>query len=518
MWLKSRTLFTVITILRGSIIIASAYYTHHDDDPELTVRITGGGVIHGFVDPAAPAVRQFLGIPYAQPPLGNLRFAPPLPALPFGELNATKLGSSCMQYLSNTPPNVYVNEVLEFNLAGLNGTDRLPISEDCLTLSIWTPPRIINSSNKTTPPLLPVIVFFYGGAFAAGGADVPYQIPTNWVKRSQNHIVVSFNHRDNIFGFPNAAGLDSDKQNVGLLDQRLAVEWVRDNIVAFGGDAKRIGLWGQSSGACALGYYSYSFRDDPIANSLIMDSGNEFIDILTVDPARANFTYVASQLGCGRDLTPAQELACMRRLDAGVIEDFLRQYNDAGTTPLLTFSPVVDNTTVFRNYTALLTAQLPALIGSNAQDGVPFVLPYDPTAGVDVGLADQTTKVFFFCPTYRAALVRSGSSKVYRYLYAGNFTNVSPKGWMGAYHAAEMPLVFGTHALFRGHSSALEDETSAAMQDVWVAFVATAGEEMPDIEGLDGGAWVEGQVVEFGNGVPARVLDTAEMDRGCDFS
>ncbi|KAK3292957.1 Alpha/Beta hydrolase protein [Chaetomium fimeti] len=406
----------------------------------------------------------FLGIPYARPPVDDLRFAPPQPALPFGD--------------------------------------------------IWAPR---GKAKKD----LPVIIFFYGGAFSAGGTNAPYLIPAEWIQRTQEHIVISFNHRDNIFGYTNAAGQPPDQQNPGLLDARLAIEWVRDNIGSFGGDPTRIGLWGESSGAIIIAYYSYVYRDDPIANSVILDSGNEFIDVLSHDPTHANFTYVASELGCG-NLSPTDELACMRQVDASAINDFISTYAAAGHTPPVFFSATVDSTTVFANYTTLAQAgqiaRLPALIGSNAQEGVSF-LPYDPDS-VDQALADQMTAAFFFCPTYQAARARvaahGGEVPVYRFVYSGNFTNVSPKPWMGAYHGAEMPPVFGTHSLFRGESSELEWATSRAMQDAWVEFVATAGERMVTVEGWD--AWREvdgGRVVEFGNGVPARLMDTAEMEEQC---
>ncbi|EAQ83502.1 hypothetical protein CHGG_09906 [Chaetomium globosum CBS 148.51] len=407
-------------------------------------------------------------------PWATFRFAPPQPALPFGEL-------------------------------GCEGDD---------------------SQLYAAKKNLPVIMFFYGGAFTVGGTNSPYLIPAEWIQRTQEHIVISFNHRDNIFGYTNAAGLPPDQQNPGLLDARLAIEWVRDNIASFGGDPARIGLWGESSGAIIIAYYSYIYRTDPIANSVILDSGNEFIDILSHNPTHSNFTYVASQLGCG-NLPPAAELTCMRKnnnnVSATAINALIETYTDAGRTPPVFFSPSIDDgATVFANYSARAQAghiaRLPALIGSNAQDGVSFV-PYDPQ-GVDQTLADEMTAVFFFCPSYQAARARitahRGEVPVYRFVYAGNFKNVSPKPWMGAYHGAEMPPVFGTHGLFRGESSALEKETSRVMQDVWLEFVATAGERMTVVEGWD--AWREvdgGRVVEFGNGVPARVMDTREMEKQC---
>jgi carboxylesterase type B len=261
-------------------------------------------------------------------------------------------------------------------------------------------------------------MFFYGGAFTTGGTNVPYLLPEQWIQRTQGHIVVSFNHRDNIFGFPNAAGLPAHQQNVGLLDTRLAVEWVRDNIASFGGDPTRIGLWGESSGAIAIAYYSYTYRADPIANSVILASGNEFIDILTRDPTHTNFTFIASHLNCSSHpatTTPDSELACMRRAPAHAITALLHTYANSAAAPAappLTFSPVIDNHTVFANYPALAhaghIAPLPALIGSNAQDGVSFV-PYHP-AGVDTALADEMTMAFFFCPSYQAARARIAAS------------------------------------------------------------------------------------------------------------
>lgn len=199
---------------------------------DLTVELEAG-TVHGKVDAANPDVRQFLGIPYGKPPVGDLRFAPSEPAEPFGALEATALPPSCMQYLTSVA-GIWTSEVLQFNQAGLNTTG--PQSEDCLKVSVWAP----RGAKKD----LPVLLWIYGGSFKFGGTNVPYQIPTQWVQRTKDHIVVAMQYRVNIFGFPNAAGLDDDKQNLGLLDQRLAVEWVRDNIAAFGGDVSRIGKSG----------------------------------------------------------------------------------------------------------------------------------------------------------------------------------------------------------------------------------------------------------------------------------
>lgn len=111
-------------------------------------------------------------------------------------------------------------------------------------MAIWTP-LDAGADDGNGGALLPVAFFMPGGAFTIGGVDVPYQIPAGLVERTQKLIVVTVNYRLNIFGFPNAAALA--EQNLGILDQRLALEWVHSNIAAFGGDPDRIIMWGHSA-------------------------------------------------------------------------------------------------------------------------------------------------------------------------------------------------------------------------------------------------------------------------------
>ena len=303
---------------------------------------TGNAIIYGTFDTSMLDVHQFLGIPYAEPPRGELRFAPPKAKCRFdGPVNATKTPPSCMQYLTNNA-SVYTREVLEWNLGGLDHTSS-HINEDCLTLSIWTP------APQPERELLPVLIFLHGGGFRWGGQDQPYNNPAQWVQQSQRHLVVIPNYRLNIFGFPNAAGLENGKRNVGLLDQRLAIEWVRNNIEDFGGDPSRLVLWGQSAGAIAAGYYAFSYHDDPIVSAFIMDSGTEIVDRTTTDPAHSYFSWVASQVGCGK-LSARQELDCMRTVDAKVVEDVIQTQQDAGKAPEITFQPIVDEVTVFSDW------------------------------------------------------------------------------------------------------------------------------------------------------------------------
>lgn len=143
----------------------------------LTVQTTSGRV-HGKIDSANPDVRQFLGIPFAQPPVGDLRWVAPQPfSQPDEDVEAKEIGPSCMQYLNTNSSGVYLNQVLEYGLQGRNGTG--DISEDCLKLSVWAPAegkhhgrggggkrRGKGRGRGGKAKGLPVLVYFYGGGFS----------------------------------------------------------------------------------------------------------------------------------------------------------------------------------------------------------------------------------------------------------------------------------------------------------------------------------------------------------------
>lgn len=145
----------------------------------LTVNTTSGQ-LQGFVNQTSPDVRQFLGIPYAQPPVGLLRFAPPQDAIPSQQtIDATALPNSCMQQFSNGST-IYTAYETEFLISGGQ-------SEDCLYLSIWTP-SVAGIDAKGSP--LPVFLYIPGGGFTSGGQNSMYKIPDKWVQKTQSHIVV----------------------------------------------------------------------------------------------------------------------------------------------------------------------------------------------------------------------------------------------------------------------------------------------------------------------------------------
>lgn len=145
--------------------------------PVLTVQ-TSSGRVTGFVNCTTPGVRQFLSIPFAEPPIGSRRFQPPVPLVGGPAIKSRSMPVSCMQSvpdLSNLGDTPFGPPFL---IAG-------GVSEDCLYINVWTPAGAVAGS-------LPVIIWIYGGAFISGGSDVPYYMPQQWIQRTQSHIVVSF--------------------------------------------------------------------------------------------------------------------------------------------------------------------------------------------------------------------------------------------------------------------------------------------------------------------------------------
>lgn len=209
-------------------------------------------------------------------------------------------------------------------------------AEDCLTIAIWTP------ADATADSKLPVVLYLTGGADITGGINIPTQLPAHWVSRSQKHIVITTNYRVNIFAYPNAAGLNN-VTNFGYKDQRAAVEWVQENIEAFGGDAEKITLWGQSAGAGATDRYLFAHPKDPIIRASVSSTGVALGRAGNTDYAGSNFTFVAKHLGCDFE-NKKTELECMRHVPMERIENFVGQYQDNSTLlypsqPKISFTP-----------------------------------------------------------------------------------------------------------------------------------------------------------------------------------
>jgi len=199
------------------------------------------------------------------------------------------------------------------------------------------------------------------------------------------------------------------------------------------------------------------------------------------------------------------------------IESFLKGYSDNKTLPTLSFSPVVDNTTIFENYTARALAgnftKKPAIVGNNADEGRSLVT-FSP-AGPNLTAARLVTLDTFQCPADVTARNRHAvGAETFRYFYTGNFSNIAPRPWEGAYHSSELPLIFGTSGIARGASTAFEVSVSEQMQDLYLAFANDP------IGGLKSKGWPVykpgGRAIEFGsNGKVVQDISISSLEAPC---
>ncbi|KAF7281906.1 hypothetical protein GWI33_004067 [Rhynchophorus ferrugineus] len=232
------------------ILISLTLLSKYVSSIDLVVEIESGKVQGSeFVSSGGAVYYSWRGIPYAKPPLGDLRFDPPQKPDPWsGILNATESGPACI-YASTYP------------------TDPLPSAgndEDCLTISVYSP------GNSGTNDTLPVLVWIYGGGFVSGNSDFNFYDPSPFL--DDNVIVVSFNYRLGVFGFL-STGDEVISGNSGLKDQLLALNWTKNNIINFGGDPDRITIFGQSAGSRSVSYHIISPKSSGLFNAAIMESG-----------------------------------------------------------------------------------------------------------------------------------------------------------------------------------------------------------------------------------------------------
>lgn len=197
-------------------------------------------------------------------------------------------------------------------------------------------------------------MFFYGGRTSIGNANSPFY-DGQYFADAEDVIVVTVNYRLNIFGFPGAPG---NINNLGFRDQRLAVEWVRDNAAAFGGDSSKITIFGQSSGGVAVDYWSYAYTEDPIVSGLISQSGNALSFPMNPEELTLNNWYnVSAELDCGSE---GDTVPCMRTKDwqdiLAAAGNLPNSVGDNPTRSIPPFYPRPDDEVVFENYTELALA------------------------------------------------------------------------------------------------------------------------------------------------------------------
>lgn len=297
----------------------------------------------------------FLGIPYAQPPVDDLRLRVPQPLNTSweGTRNATEYSPQCIGYGSDTW--VLGNYV----------------SEDCLTINVVRP---AGTSSKNTN--LPVALWIHGGGFTNGGSSDPRYnlsfIVEQSVKMGTPMVAASINYRLQNWGFLHSEALAAEgSTNLGFRDQRLALHWVKENIAAFGGNPEHVTLWGESAGARSVGaqLIAYGGRDDKLFRAAILESGSSLPGTYkpqTTETWKPYYEALLNATGCS---SAKDSLACLRKIPSG---DLSNVFNSSfATAP--GYGQVVDGDFFVAPGDSLLRqgkfVKVPLLTGTNFDEG-----------------------------------------------------------------------------------------------------------------------------------------------------
>jgi para-nitrobenzyl esterase len=459
------------------------------------VQLDSGPITGAREEVQGKEIWSFKGIPYAAPPVGDLRWKPPQPIAPWTEPRAcTSFGPACPQ----------PTQTETFYLAVG------PTNEDCLYLNVWTPA-------KSAAERLPVMVWIHGGSFETGSGSMEVYGGQNLAAKGV--VVVTISYRLGPLGFLAHPALSAESAegvsgNYGLLDQISALQWVKRNIAGFGGDPTNVTVFGESAGAISILDLLVSplaqglFQRAIAQSGILLDYGFGVSTTGTLEEAERAGEDLGERLGIGgssrdgggtlaqlRAKTPDELLAAAAATtsDSGLMEQGLF------------WKPVADGYVLPDLPTRLWAAgkqeNMPLLIGSNADEGNAFLagLTVSPTefevqmgkifgeyvdealALYPVAAAGDITPAFSrmltevgFASTARfAARTMSESAAGAAYLY--QFTRVPLQNPLGAFHGVEIPYVFGNADLFStlGVIEEADHDLSAAILGYWTRFAAT---------------------------------------------
>jgi para-nitrobenzyl esterase len=328
---------------------------------------TSAGLVAGNASVAGACASVFFGIPYAAAPTGSRRWRPPQPPVPWADVRDAQLDNhpKCMQ----TPDAGALDlpDWIERPLENVSGWEK-GHSEDCLFINVQTPSRLPSQRS------LPVVVSIHGGSYLAGSGS-----GTNASQICAAGIVyVSFNYRLGVFGalaLPELLTESSTTGNYALQDQRAALQWVHENIGAFGGDPSRVTLSGESAGAMSIAAHLASRRSAPYFAQAIVMSGND--DSLLLGEGTSAGMRFAEHVGCGGSGVTQQteRLRCLRAADAWKLVNLQAPiYNGTMRTLQL---PLADGyelpkgtllSSVYEDGAGLPEPAKPLLAGSNTDD------------------------------------------------------------------------------------------------------------------------------------------------------
>ncbi|KAH6871540.1 carboxylesterase [Thelonectria olida] len=471
--MPSLTIHSYTSLVLVALITASSARSHVDRAVSSRERWTVGqivqtssGPVQGHAASNAGEVSEYLGIPYAKPPIGELRFQPPIPFNGTQIVNGASFGFSCMgtRLLATESIDPDSVQTLGMTDVAINLLQELEpskhISEDCLTLNVWTKPQAGESKKA-------VLVWIHGGGFISGGSAVPWY-NGQFIADQEDVVIVTINYRLTIFGFP---GNPTSPPNLGLLDQRMAVEWIRRNINGFGGDPDRITLFGQSAGGISVDYYSYAWTTDPIAHGFISQSGTATSLVQsTKAEASTNWFNASAALGCGNSSSDHNQVfECMQRKPAADMLSVLPSI-DFRKLSNIAYSPTVDDALVFSTYRERKAADLPILVG-NTDFEAGLLRLFAP--GVREDLWHVFNQRTYVCPAgERASYGMLTGTPTWRYRYFGEFPNLrlTTNPPSGAWHAAEIPILFDTIPTTAIANTPEQVAIGKYMRGAWAAF------------------------------------------------
>jgi para-nitrobenzyl esterase len=469
--------------------------TARDRETEGPVVSTGAGRLQGV---RRNGVHVFRGVPYAQPPVGPLRFRAPQPVTPWdGVREARSWPQSAMQEQREefAPLRWY--------------RSAMPISEDCLYLNVFTPAP--DTAKR------PVMVWFHGGAFSTGAGTAP-GFEGSALARRGDVVVVTVNHRLNVFGFfhpgEEAGESFADSTNASLLDLVAALEWVRDSIAAFGGDPDMVTIFGESGGGGKVGRLLGMPAAKGLFHRAVMQSSG--MRSVSAEEARTAAAHLLAQFG----LTPATADKLRDLPAADVLAARLKTVADLGFDA---FEPVPGVSSLpempFADHPPSLSARIPLMIGT-CQDEALYRLAslpgiyditrdgaidrfasvsnmdrslasriydlYDAKAGNETPIdvyVDMLTDQRFRMNTLRVAAMKAEQGTAACFLYRFTWRSPMREGRLKSIHTIEVPFVFGTmdtaeELVGTGPELATLSET---VMGAWIAFARTGDPNHPGL-------------------------------------
>lgn len=377
-------LVSIIILLNASVVLVDSSSSSSDSHVHYVNRLTKRGILRGTTEQVLGRnVSIFLGIPFAKPPVGELRFKRPEPFPKWDHIrNATQLPASCYQLIDKSFDRFQGVDMWNPN------TER---SEDCLYLNVWQPVTTSSSSSKKKA----VMVWIYGGSFSTGTSTLELY-DARILAAKGDVVVVSMQYRLGPLGFL-YLGIPEAPGNQGLLDQQLALQWIRENIDSFDGDPHRVTLFGESAGAFSVSLHLLSPKSKDLVKSGIMQSASAVapwgLDAPAIAKRKASELAKISKCHSGQD---TEIVKCLRGVDAEMFNSNQQRIDDKESVLFTPFVPTIDD--FFLEELPIETLkkgkfkQGSILLGVNRDEGFYF-LAYLQTHHFDLNASSNVTAV-----------------------------------------------------------------------------------------------------------------------------